>query len=221
MQPQFIEQRTDEWHLQRKGRFTASEILDICESDQKRETAVFNKVYEAMMPDDVFIEMKRNERSSPSMDWGTLYESEAKAHYERVTGKVVTNVGFVSYGNDSGGSPDGLILADNGQTEFKCPFNGAIHLRFFGMKHQYELLEYCKYGAAGKKYYYQIQANILFNNSDYCDFMSYDPRLIDLFKGKPLRVEPDEKVMKEIEDSIKLASEMKQEMLLQIIKSAG
>lgn len=220
MKPQDIKQKSDEWYLIRKARFTASEILSICDSKQSFETAVFEKVHEAMMPDDVFLNIKYNERSSASMDWGNLYEDEAAKYFSKITGKEVSEIGFIEYGDHAGGSPDRLILEDNSQLEIKCPYNGLHHLKFSKMKSQKELLEYCKYGAAGKKYYYQMQANMLFDKADYCMFLSYDPRLIEMFRGKPLLIEPDKEIQEIIEESINKASKMKLEILNELVMDA-
>ena len=222
MQPQFIEQRSDQWFLQRKARFTASEILNICESEQKLETAVYNKVYEAMMPDDVFlqIEQERNMFPAPPLSWGIRYEDEARLYFEQLTGKKVEQTGFFEYGRHSGGSSDGLILEDNGEIEIKCPYTGNVHLRFMQMKNQKELHDYSKYQAAGKQYYYQMQANMFFKKTDYCIFFSYDPRLREDYRSKILLIEPDKEVQQKIKDSIERASEMKVKLLNDLIKNA-
>ena len=67
------------------------------------------------------------------------------------------------------GSPDGLI-GEDGMIEIKCPFVGVNHLNFFFTEDTFES-EY-------SEYYYQMQCYLLLSGRKWCDFISFDPRLI-------------------------------------------
>lgn len=211
-------QRSDEWFLARKGKFTASEIIFICKKGKTFDTAVYEKAYEAILPDDVYLNECLDSRSSAAMQWGTDWEDTAREIYEERTGREVTQVGFIEYTRDSGGSPDGIIERDNGQIEIKCPYNGANHVKFFRMKKAEELLTI---SPEGKQYYYQMQFNILINESVYCDFISFDPRVRKLLQMRIIRCYPNDKIMQEIGQSIKKASELKQQIIADIISNSS
>jgi len=212
-----MQQRTEQWHLFRKAKFTASEIVKICGTGKTFDTAVFEKAYEAILPDDVYLNESLNQRSSAAMQWGTDWEDMARDLYEERTGREVTQVGFIEYTRDSGGSPDGIVERDNGQIEIKCPFNGANHVKFFRMKKAEELLDLTP---DSKQYYYQMQFNILINKSNYCDFISFDPRVRPILQMRIIRCYPNDKIMKLIDESIVKASTLKHQIITDIISNS-
>lgn len=213
-----MEQKTSEWFLQRKGKFTASNIVNICCTGKTFETEVYSKAYEAILPESQYLEMCLNARSSAAMQWGNEWEDTARQEYENRTGAKVTQVGFIEYTKHSGGSPDGLVEELKGQIEIKCPYSGDNHLKFFRIKKAEELLLLTP---DAKKYYYQMQANILFNNDNWCDFVSFDPRLNYILRMRIVRCYPDDKVMKEIDEAIPKATELKRQIIADIISNSS
>jgi hypothetical protein len=71
-------------------------------------------------------EEKQFEYNIP-VKWGRKLEPFARAYYENLTGFTVSEVGFIEYGDGTGGfgcSPDGLIYLDGKLShgvEIKCP----------------------------------------------------------------------------------------------------
>ncbi len=106
---------------------------------------------------------------------GHEFEQEAREAYEMITGSSVEPAGFIT--DDKfrfGCSPDGLIKADNGGLEIKCPAP-QTHI------------EYLLNKAFDKKYKPQYQGQMLIAQLDYVDFISYHPELPPAY----FRIEPD------------------------------
>ena len=185
-----MEQRTKEWFLARKGKFTASEIYNLLTTSKKKdelfgETAmsyIKEKVSEYLMSDDVFSEIQCMNFSNAATRWGETYESEARDLYMEITGMNIYETGFVEYTKYSGGSPDGVNEDSKGLIEIKCPFNSSKHIEFMMMEKPEDLLK------LSKQYYYQCQANMMFCQKEYLDFISYDPRFSPLLRMKILRI---------------------------------
>lgn len=218
-----MEQRTSEWHLARKGKFTASEIHKLLTSSKKKDevfgdtalTYIKTKVDETIMSDTAFINFRdAYDFSSKEMRWGEDFEEEARKVYEQKTGILVDTCGFYQYTERSGGSPDGLIISENGIIEIKCPFTGKNHVDFLMMNDQNDLK------SVSKEYYTQMQANMIFTGAMFCDFISYNPRCSELLKMKILRVYPDEPFQEEIKTRIALAEQRLEQMLSAIIQQA-
>ena len=85
--------------------------------------------------------------------------------YEIMTGATVIETGFVLHPTipGFGASPDGLI-DDNGLVEIKCP-NTATHI------------ETLLGEGVQNKYINQMHVQMLCTGRDWCDFVSFDPRL--------------------------------------------
>lgn len=169
------------------------------------------KVDECIMSDDVFLSFQKwYGYSNQATKWGESYEDDAREKYSERTGLFVEQTGFVEFDKHCGGSPDGLIPSESGLIEIKCPFNGARHIDFMLMKEPVDLLE------ISKQYYYQVQANILFCDASFCDFISYNPRCSELLSMKILRVYPDKRAIEELEERITLAETMLENLLSEV-----
>lgn len=166
------DQGSDDWLQVRAGKATASRYGDVLNRGQGRRRYLLELLAERLTgrPAPSF--------SNPAMAWGTETEPQARAAYEIATGYEVIETGFVV--NDAypgcGISPDGLI-GDTGLLEIKCP-NTTTHL------------DYVLRGKLPAKYVAQVQGQLLITERDWCDFVSFDPRLPtrDLMV---IRVEPD------------------------------
>ena len=102
------------------------------------------------------------------MEWGMANEPHALTAYEIRTGLAVQDCEFVPAPADTGlvtfgASPDGLVAPD-GSIEIKCPSNSVNHLKCFveGMP---------------EKHIPQTQGQLLATGRDWCDFISFDPRM--------------------------------------------
>ena len=174
-------QRTDQWYLQRKGKLTASEIVNILTKGRGKDevfgktalTYLNEKVSERLMDDEMFIYyMNDVKKSTPAMRWGTEYEDTAREQYELAKGVKVMDCPFMpmkGYESYVGGSPDGRLSTLDRIIEIKCPYNPAVHV------------EHCRWikpedlKVGNPQYYAQVQHNMLITGTELCDFISYSP----------------------------------------------
>lgn len=204
-----MEQRTTEWFLARKGKFTASGIFNLLATSRKKDEVfgeaalayIKEKVAELVTDDAVFASMQDCAFSNAATRWGEQYEAEARECYSAFAGLPVEETGFVPYSEHSGGSPDGLVGDGEGVIEIKCPFTQSKHIEFMLLNDAAGLKE------VSKQYYWQCQANLLFTGRRYIDFVSYDPRMSGLLKMKVLRIEPDAAAHELLRTRILLAEE--------------
>lgn len=173
-----MEQGSKEWHDLRLGKITASKMAEVL--SKGRGTAP-SKLAEAYMME-LLAERLTGEAKpffeNDAMRWGTETEPQARAMYELNSGLDVKEVAFIERDEFTGVSPDGLI-GDTGMIEIKCPTTITQIKR--ALTDDYS-----------KDYYAQIQMQLWVAERQWCDFLSFDPRL-DIDAGYLLqRVERDE-----------------------------
>ena len=159
-----IEQGTPEWFKQRCGKATASRISDIV-AKTKSGYSTSRANYMAQLVVERMTNQVAESYSNAAMEWGVENETFARAAYEAKTGNMVDQVGAIDHPRIplSAASPDGLV-SDDGCLEIKCP-NTATHIdTILGEP-------------IAKKYYDQMQWQMRCANRDWCDFVSYDPRM--------------------------------------------
>ena len=165
-------QQQHEWHMHRVGKFTASEIHRLMSEPKKKgetlsggaKTYVMEKVAERITG------FPCKQVDTFATQWGNDHEDEAREMFTLKTGLIVEQIGFVPYGEEAGGSPDGVIPMVKSGIEIKCPFNSANHIDHLLIKSDEQLK------ADFKEYYWQIQMNILCNEAENWWFVSFDPR---------------------------------------------
>jgi putative phage-type endonuclease len=130
--------------------------------------------------------------SNAAMEWGTQTEPEARTVYEFETNGTVEEVGFVPHPEIamSGASPDGLV-GDKGLVEFKCP-NTATHLATL-------LLGDNEHNEVDGGYVKQMQWQMSCTGRQWCDWVSYDPRLPVSMRIVIIRVPRDNKMIAKLE----------------------
>jgi putative phage-type endonuclease len=159
-----IEQGSPEWFSARLGRVTASRVADVL-AKTKSGYSASRATYMAELIVERLTGKRVDSFVSSSMMWGTNTEPLARAAYEAHTGVLVEEVGFVPHPtiSMSGASPDGLIGTD-GLVEIKCP-NTATHI------------DTLMSGSVPLKYLYQMQWQMICTRREWCDFVSFDPRM--------------------------------------------
>lgn len=180
---QDIEQGTGEWFAARCGKVTASRIADVM-AVTKTGPAATRKNYMAQLITERLTGEVAPTFSNAAMQWGTDTEPMAREAYEQAQLVGVEQVGFVDHPTIvmSGASPDGLVGSD-GLVEIKCP-NTATHL---------EMLES---GKIADKYMKQMMWQMACTAREWCDFVSYDPRLPENMQLFIKRVERDDSLPK-------------------------
>ena len=155
-----------DWHAARTGKVTASRVADIVRvtrsgPSRSRETYLGEIVAERLSGGGAW----RADYVSQAMQWGKDNEQGAREMYAFATGLEVVTVGFVLHPQSdfAGCSPDGLA-GEDGLVEIKCP-NSATHIQ--------SLL-----GAPiDPDYVKQMQWQLACTGRQWCDFVSFDPRM--------------------------------------------
>lgn len=185
-----IEQGSAEWNSLRIGKVTASRMKDVL--SKGRGTAQSKTAESYMM--ELLAEKLTGESKSffenDAMRWGTETEPQARSMYELRSGNKVSEVAFIEYDESIGVSPDGLI-GDDGMLEIKCPTT-IMQIRR-ALTDDYS-----------KDYYAQIQMQLWVADRQWCDFLSFDPRL-DVEAGYLLqRVDRDEEFINDMKEKTTL-----------------
>ena len=185
-----VEQGSPEWFQMRLGKVTASRVADILAKTKTGPSASRqNYLIELALQRTTGI--IQESYSNAAMEWGTQTEPQARVAYEVNTNNFVDQVAFIDHPSIEwfGCSPDGLV-SDRGLVEIKCP-NSATHWEYFKAK------------KAPNKYVIQMQAQIAVTNKDWCDFVSFDPRMPDRSQLLIVRIDRDEAFIAEMETEIK------------------
>lgn len=181
-----LEQRSEEWHQIRLGKVTASRIGDLT-AKTRSGWGASRKNYMAQLTAERLTGIPASTFTNAAMQWGTDTEPFAREAYEIATGELVEEIGFVLHPDieHSGASPDGLV-GDQGLLEIKCP-NTATHID--------TLLA----PSIDKKYQQQMQWQMACTGREWCDFVSFDPRMPPALQMFKVRVIRDEKAIAELE----------------------
>lgn len=173
-------------------------------------TYLRNKLAERYMPDAAYLEYVEDSQShAKATEWGTLFESDAIERYAKETGYEIFDVGFIplkGYDRFAGGSPDGMIRQDKGIIEVKCPYTPSTYIEHYLLATPQEVRD-MKNGNVKGMYYAQMQMNMLVTECDFCDFVSFDPRVSRSKQIKILRIPRDETMCNEILNRISIAIE--------------
>jgi len=182
-------QGSAEWHAIRCGKVTASRVADII-AKTKTGPAASRANYAAELIAERLTGVAVEGYTNAAMQWGTDQEPQARMAYEFMHDAHVEQVAFVIHPRiaDSGASPDGLVAAD-GLIEIKCP-NTATHID--------TLLQ----GAVPAKYVTQMMWQMACTGRQWCDFVSYDPRLPESMQMFVKRVHRDDDLIADLEQEV-------------------
>jgi putative phage-type endonuclease len=151
-----IEQRTPEWHEQRKGRVTGSAVSAILGlAPYATRADVMRRMVRA------YHGAESEFSGNVATEYGTQNEEGAIWQYEAETGNGVKPAPFVPKGDWLGASPDGYI-GDVGLIEVKCPYGLRKGGDFKSIQDQ-------------PHYYAQIQVQLHCTNRLWCDFYQWSP----------------------------------------------
>jgi len=184
-----IIQGSDDWFNARLGKITASRVADVI-AKTKSGYSASRANYMAQLIAETLTGNKADSFSSAAMQWGTETEPQARNAYQFLTDSEVLEIGFVDHPTVimAGASPDGII-SDDGLVEIKCP-NTATHIDTLLKK------------KVPNKYITQMQWQMACTNRQWCDFVSFDPRMPDDLNIWIKRVERDEDFISEITTEI-------------------
>jgi len=184
-----MEQRTEEWFAARCGKVTASRVADII-AKIKSGPSASRENYLAQLVCERMTGKPAESYSNAAMQWGTDQEPFARAAYEAAKDVLVEEMGFAVHPTieGAGASPDGLVGLF-GLVEIKCP-NTATHIQ--------TLLDQ----KIPEKYIVQMQWQMCTTGRQWCDFVSFDPRMGDGLQLFIKRVEYHPMYVAELEKEV-------------------
>jgi len=185
-----IEQGSHEWKMQRCGKVTASRMADLT-AKTKTGWGASRANYMAELLVERLTGIPTEGYTNAAMAWGNEQEPVARSTYEFMRDCAVELAGFSDHPKIamSGASPDGLIGSD-GLIEIKCP-QTATHI------------ETLQGSAVPGKYIAQIQWQLACTGRDWCDWVSFDPRMPANMQLFVQRIERDDKHIAEIEGHVR------------------
>lgn len=172
-----IVQGSPEWFAARLGKVTASRVADvIAKARSGSGPSASRQSYAAQLIAERLTGVATEGFSSPAMQHGTDTEPMAREAYEYQTGQFVEQVGIVPHPTITmaAASPDGLVGSD-GLLEIKCP-NTSTHI------------ETLRSQKVPSKYMTQMQWQMACTGREWCDFVSFDPRMPLAMRLLPIRV---------------------------------
>lgn len=184
-----IIQGSPEWHALRCGKVTASRVADVV-AKTKTGWGASRANYAAELIAERLTGVAAEGFTNAAMQWGTDQEPNARMAYEFMEDVTVEQVAFVVHPTieDAGASPDGLVGQD-GMVEIKCP-NTATHIDTLINQ------------AIPAKYVTQMMWQMACTGRQWCDFVSYDPRLPESMQMFVKRVRRDNDVILDLESEV-------------------
>lgn len=185
-----VEQGSDEWRELRLGHVTASCVADIMAKGKSGESESRRK-YKLRIVAERLTRQGQESFMNAAMEWGVEQEPFARMAYEVKNEVLVDKTGFWHHPDIAflGVSPDGLV-GDDGLVEIKCP-NTTTHL------------DYVYDDKVPAKYFKQIQCQLWVTGRQWCDFISFDPRLPNRNQLFIKRCERDEEFIAEMEKEVR------------------
>lgn len=187
--PALAPQRSPLWHEARLGCVTASRIADVT-ARTKSGYGAARLAYMRQLLSERLTGMPTEIYANSAMRWGTDMEPHAVVAYEDLAGIETEPVGFLTHPTlaFAGASPDRLV-GDRGLLEVKCPQTST---------HVDTLLS----GEVAEKYILQMQWQMACSGREWCDFVSFDPRLPPAYALYSKRVERDDKLIAWLEGEV-------------------
>lgn len=184
-----IVQGSDAWKQLRLGKVTASRVADVI-AKTKSGYSASRANYMAQLIAERLTGVVAESYVNDAMRHGTETEPEARSAYEFYQSATVEQVAFAAHPkiDQAGCSPDGLVGSD-GLVEIKAP-NTATHLE--------TLLDQ----KIPSKYVPQMMFQMACTGRQYCDFVSYDPRMPEHMRLFVKRLHRDETKIREIEEEV-------------------
>ncbi len=199
------EQGSAEWLSMRLGKVTASRVKDVLSKGRGKAPSKTAESYMMELIAEVLTGESKPFFENDAMRWGTETEPQARSMYEVNNGFVsVKEVAFVEHNEQVGISPDGLV-GEDGLLEIKCP-NTTTQLKR-ALSDDYS-----------EDYKAQIQMQLWVTERQWCDFVSFDPRLDCAAGYLQQRVERDEEYIEEMKIKVYAFVEKMNELIEKLNK---
>ncbi len=159
-----LEQGSAEWHRLRLGKVTASRMSDVLSKGRGKAPSKTAETYMMELIAERLTGEAKPFFENDAMRWGTETEPQARSMYEVNNDFVsVDEVAFIEHNEFVGVSPDGLI-GEDGMLEIKCPTTITQIKRALADDYSAD-------------YKAQIQMQLWVAQREWCDFVSFDPRI--------------------------------------------
>lgn len=174
------------WHQARLGCVTASRIADVV-TRTKTGYGAARQTYMRQLLAERLTGMPTETYPTAAMRWGIDMEPHAVAAYEDALDIDTQVVGFLQHPAlaFAGASPDRLV-GTYGLVEIKCPTT-PVHID--------TLLG----GVPPERYIFQMQWQMACSGRQWCDFVSFDPRLPPAYACFITRVSRDDELILRLE----------------------
>ena len=183
------EQLSPEWFAARLGKVTASRIPDLL-AKTKTGWGASRANYAAQLIAERLTGQPQESYGNAAMQWGIENEGYAKTAYEFHRDQEVLPVFFLDHPRIkmAGASPDGLV-GELGLCEIKCP-QTATHIETLINR------------VIPTKYINQMQFQMACAERDWCDFVSFDPRMPEHMRLFVARINRDNKTIEQMEKDV-------------------
>jgi len=184
-----ITQRTDAWYQARCGSLGASQLNDALATTKNGWGASRDNLKNKLIAERLTGVPSENYVNA-AMQFGIDNEDAARKAYEEYAGVFVDELGIALHPvlKYTHASPDGLV-GDDGLIEIKVP-NTTTHI------------ETLKAKKAPSKYINQMMWQMRCTDRQWCDFVSFDPRLPSHLQLFIVRVERDEAIIADLEAKV-------------------
>lgn len=177
------DQRSVEWFAARCGRLTGSAAAAMFAKGRGNDEAAARRDLRIRLAIERLTGVPQDDDyQNADMRRGIELEPEAFGAYEAVAGELLERTGFLSHNTQLiGCSLDGHVGDFDGIVELKAP-RSANHVRYW------------KTGGVPAEHKWQIIHNLYVSGAQWCDFVSWDPRLpepLRLFRARVYRSEPE------------------------------
>ena len=192
------EQGSDAWLEAKMGMVSSSHFSDVLNKKTGRT------LYMRKVAGEILTGAREESFFNKNMENGVEMEVSAREYYEKINGIFVNQVGFIKRDDWVGTSPDGLV-GDDGMIEIKCVIP-STHINNI-MTDKMQTI-----------YTPQVQGQLWVAEKSWCDWISYCPAI----KDRPyfcVRVERDEKYIKDLSEAVDKFVKELQEMIENISQS--
>lgn len=215
-----IHPNTLEWQQCRIGKITASQVFKIFVSGQGKDNLMgvgamtyLNQKIGEILTQTMYDDIPETE----DILRGLGNEQFALERYSEITGEIVQDSLLFEYNAIACGTNDGEIIYPSGEIkailEVKCP-RPHKHIQICAIEAAIELK------AIDKQYYGQCQANMMFTDAEYADFISYSDAIkhYDL-QIRIIRIYPDQQWRKDFIERIGWIAEYFVNQIEKILKA--
>lgn len=199
-----MEQKTEEWYQIRAGKASGSGVKNIRAKVKSGESATRRNYRMKLVMERLLGRPLEDGYSNAFMERGIEMEPIARAMYENYAEVLVDEIAWVPHPTieNFGVSPDGLVGTD-GLVEIKVP-SMPVHIGYW-----LDAMD----GKVPTDYTDQMLAQLACTGRQWCDFVSYDDRVVEDMQLVVIRFQPEKKEIEELEKEVeKFLEEVNQEV---------